>query len=182
MWVLQFAFLGLIDFLFVLCCGRFHPSFRFQAALSLFRAWLALFIVLDGIAVLSVASLLYVAWLIFFRNHVSSQLLLNVIVFPVAEEVFFRSAVLFGGGSENLTFGVRMLISTMYKKACLSFLFNLFLFGRWFVSAHDFVDFRSRTVRSVVYCLLSNSFGLHASIGAHVLFNLFKLFFGKSRL
>ena len=158
MWQLKVAFLGVLDFLFVLGCSkvRFFRPVTVQAVLCCVRAWLSLLIV-DESPIPLLAVSIALAVLILMKKE-TNLVFLSVILFPCCEEYFFRSAVLFGVGSEHLRFGWRMILSIF-----------------WFLSAHDFQQIRSRFVRAFVYAWVANSFGLSAAILVHGGFNLIKL-------
>ena len=107
----------------MLVCSKLPPSLQVQAALSLLRAGLSLLVVSDAsFVLLAVVSASFAqGWAIGLGGSQSFATFLTVVVFPVSEEIFFRSAVLFAVGSEHLTFGWRIVLSTV-----------------WFVSAHNF--------------------------------------------
>ncbi len=151
---LQLVALGLVDFVFVLVCSRLlPPSLWWQATSSLVRAVIGLAIV--GSAMPAWLALVAAAGLVLARldGKKWSAALLQLVVCPGLEEAFFRASVM----GVDMWLPLRVAVSTV-----------------WFVSAHDFADWRGRGLRSLLYCLAWEWWGLPAAAAAHVAANVAK--------
>jgi hypothetical protein len=149
---LQLVILGLTDFVFVLACSRLlPPSLSWQAGSSLVRAWIALTVVGGVMPVwLAVGT---GAGLLLACLDSRGGAALALLVCPCLEEAFFRGGVM----GVDMWLPLRAAVSTM-----------------WFVSAHDFVDWYSRGLRSLLYCFAWEQWGLSAAAAAHVTVNVAK--------
>ena len=75
---------------------------------------------------------------------------MTLVACPCLEEAFFRASVM----GVDMWLPLRVAVSTV-----------------WFVSAHDFSDWQGRGLRSLLYCLVWEQWGLPAAAAAHVAVN-----------